>query len=360
MYPTTQSTAKTVVDLTGSTDRSVSSCRPHDFLENKPSPHVVWLATTPRSPPLFTDSIDDVQRDLLTDPTRLSDHADPTPATGSSHDQLVLVGDSFCPPASHGTDTSDMKDFLTNLTDDVPKKDAKQKKMLMAPGHKLMWIIFAKKNVPANICGYGPKSFYMMTRTCTTPTYHFLHLNTPPPPLPFCCEFLYFITVLSISVSLVVSTAFGLAKHLNKLTGLKIPCCELFFIFLILFPAPGAAATQGLANHHNSSIQVVVHTNTNASTAMVAVDTVTSWAQLVTACNRTSANITLSPTFKMGVYTHEIDFRLVLYTWLSELETVPQIPCYLLALSGPCTCLSVCLPVCLSVRLSASLILYCI
>jgi hypothetical protein len=244
----------------------------------------------------------------------LSDHADPTPATGSSHDQLVLVGNSFCPPVSHGADTSDMKDFLTNLTDDGPKtgkKDAKQK-MLMTPGHKLIWSIFAKKEVPANICGYGPESFYMMTRTCTT--YHFLHLNTPPPPppppLPFCCECLYFITVLSISVSLVASTAcaFGFVKLFNKLTGLKIPCCELFFIFLILFPAPGAAATQGLANHHNSSI------NTNASTAMIAVDTVTSWAQLVTACNRTRANITLSPTFKMGVYTHEIDFRLECFT----------------------------------------------
>jgi hypothetical protein len=53
---------------------------------------------------------------------------------------------------------------------------------------------------------------------------------------------------------------------------------------------------------------------------------VASWAQLVTACAvplGMSANITLSPAFKMGAYTNEIDFRLVLYTWLSELETVP-------------------------------------
>jgi hypothetical protein len=42
---------------------------------------------------------------------------------------------------------------------------------------------------------------------------------------------------------------------------------------------------------------------------MVAVDTVTSWAQLVTACAAPSVNITLSPTFKMGAYTNEIDFR---------------------------------------------------
>jgi predicted outer membrane repeat protein len=40
---------------------------------------------------------------------------------------------------------------------------------------------------------------------------------------------------------------------------------------------------------------------------MVAVQTVTSWAQLVTAC-AASANITLGPRFKMGAYTNEIDF----------------------------------------------------
>jgi hypothetical protein len=76
-----------------------------------------------------------------------------------------------------------------------------------------------------------------------------------------------------------------------------------------LFPAPGAAATQGLADQ--SSIQVAVHTNVN--TSMAAVDTVTSWAQLMTACAAPSANIniTLSPTFKMGAYTNKIDFRLV-------------------------------------------------
>jgi hypothetical protein len=219
-----------------------------------------------------------------------------------------------------------MKDFLAKLTDG-PKKDSKQK--MLTRGHKLIWIIFAKMDVPANICGYGPQLFYTMTRTCIvpTPTYHSNHTPPPQPPqLSFCCELLYFITVLLINVSLFVSTTcvFGFTKHFVKLTGLKIPCRELLFIFLIVFPAPGDAATQGLANHHNSSIQVVVHTNTNASTAMDAVDNVTSWAQLVTACNRTSANITLSPAFKMGVYTNEIDFRFVSYRWLSsELETVP-------------------------------------
>jgi hypothetical protein len=119
---------------------------------------------------------------------------------------------------------------------------------------------------------------------------------------------------------LVVSTvcAFGLAKPFDKLRGFKIPCRELLFIFLTLFPAPGGAATQGLADQ--SSIQVAVHTNASPSTAMDAVDTVTSWAQLVTACNAASANITLSPMFQMGVYSNQIDFRLVLCVWFSDLQ----------------------------------------
>ena len=91
------------------------------------------------------------------------------------------------------------------------------------------------------------------------------------------------------------------------LTGARIPCRELLFVFLTLFPAPGAAVTQALADQ--SSIQVVVHTNINASTSMVDVDDVASWAQLVTACAAPSASITLSPAFKMGAYTNEIDFR---------------------------------------------------
>jgi hypothetical protein len=98
---------------------------------------------------------------------------------------------------------------------------------------------------------------------------------------------------------------FGLAKAFDKLTGVKIPC-PLLVIFLTLFPAPGAAVNQALADQ--SSIQVAVHTNINTSTSMAAVNTVTSWAQLVTACALPSANITLSPAFKMGVYANEIDF----------------------------------------------------
>jgi hypothetical protein len=123
-------------------------------------------------------------------------------------------------------------------------------------------------------------------------------------------------------MSLIVSTAceFGLAKAFDKLTGVKIPCRELLFVFLTLFPAPGAAVTQALADQ--SSIQVVVHTNTNASTSMVAVDAVASWAQLVTACAAPSASITLSPAFKMGAYTNEIDFRLVIFIRSYEIETV--------------------------------------
>jgi hypothetical protein len=111
-------------------------------------------------------------------------------------------------------------------------------------------------------------------------------------------------------MSLVVSTVcvIGLTKAFDKLTGVKIPC-QLLFIFLALFPAPGVAATQGLANQR--SIQVAVYTNASASTSMVAADMpVASWAQLVTACaNRTSTSITLNPAFKMGAYTNEIDFR---------------------------------------------------
>jgi hypothetical protein len=97
---------------------------------------------------------------------------------------------------------------------------------------------------------------------------------------------------------LFLSTAcvFGFAKQFDKLTGVKIPWRELLFVFLTLFPAPGAAAThQGLAER---SIQVAVHTNANTSTSMVTVDTVASWAQLVTASAAPSANITLSPAFK--------------------------------------------------------------
>jgi hypothetical protein len=90
-------------------------------------------------------------------------------------------------------------------------------------------------------------------------------------------------------MSLVVSTAcaFGLAKAFDKLTGVKIPCRELLFVFLTLFPAPGAAVTQALVDQ--SFIQVVVHTNISASTSMAAVGTVPSWAQLVTACAAPSA-----------------------------------------------------------------------
>jgi hypothetical protein len=149
-------------------------------------------------------------------------------------------------------------------------------------------------------------------------------------------------------MSLIVSTVcvFGLAKAFDKLAGVKIPCRELLFVFLTLFPAPGAAVTQALADQ--SSIQVVVHTNTNinASTSMVAVDAVASWKQLVTACAAPSANITLSPAFQMGAYTNQIDFRLVL-TYGSLISkccaesTRLDLPCLLAH--------SACLPACLSV-----------
>jgi hypothetical protein len=204
-----------------------------------------------------------------------------------------------------------MENFMKRLTGDAkPPKQAKP----MTPGQKRMWILFTKKDALANMCGNGPELFYTMTRTCTTPTpttpaYHSnIPPPPPPPPMPFFCELLYMITVSFISAVLLLSTvcAFGFAKAFDKLTGVKIPC-QLLFIFLTLFPAPGAAVTQVLADQ--SSIQVAVYTNASASTSMVTVNAVTSWAQLVTACAAPSVNVTLSPAFKMGAYTNEIDFR---------------------------------------------------
>jgi hypothetical protein len=295
-YPTTPSTAKSVADRTGSTDRSVLPCPPRNYPQGYFTPHV-RLATSPRPPPLFTDSID-VQRN----PYLCTDHANPTPNICSAEAESVLVRNKLILYASHGTASSDMENFMKPLT----------------PGQKRI-----QNNFPKNKCGYGPQLFYAMTRTCTMPTPAYHSHNPPPPPPPpppplsFCCELLYNITVLSISASLVASTAcaFGFAKHFDKLTGLKIPCRELLLVFLALFPAPGAAATQGLADQ--SAIQVAVYINANASTTMVAVDNVTCWAQLVTACAAPSTNITLSPVFQMGAYTHEIDFRLVLYGCLN-------------------------------------------
>jgi hypothetical protein len=195
-----------------------------------------------------------------------------------------------------------MKDFMKRLTGDGPKKDAKPKMWAVGMwAQKSIWSIFAKKGAPANMCGNGPALFYTMTRTCITPAYHYSNIPPPPPPPPppplsFCCELLYIITLVLISAALLLSTScvFGFAKQFDKLTGIKLPCRELLFVFLTLFPAPGAAATQGLADQR--SIQVAVHTNTNNSTSMTPVHTVAPRAQLVTAST-----------------TSEIDFRLVLY-----------------------------------------------
>jgi hypothetical protein len=249
------------------------------------------------------DSID-VQRN----PNLCTDHADPTPNICSAEDESVLIRNEMFYPVSHGPDTSGKHNFMKRLTGDGPKKDAKPK--IWTPGQKRMWILFAKKDASANMCGNCPELVYAMGRTCTTmPVYSKISPPPPPPPpvpLSFCCELLYVVTLILISISLVVSTvcAFGLDKSFDKLTGVNIPC-QLLFIFLALFPAPGVAATQG----KQSSIQVAVYTNASASSSMVAVDTVASWAQLVTACATPSASITLSPAFKMGAYTTEIDFR---------------------------------------------------
>jgi hypothetical protein len=303
-YQTPQSTTKVLVDLAGFTGRPVSPDRPRNYPQGDSTPHV-RLATTPRSPPLFTDSID-VQRD----PNLCTDHAAPTPDICSAEDESVLIRNEIINPASHDTDTSDMENFMKRLTGDGPKKDLKDAEpKIWTPEQKIIWIIFTGKDVPTNVCGYGFEMFSTMARTCTTPAYHTnISSPPPPPPLSFCCELLYIVTLVLISVALFLSTVcvFGFAKHFDKLTGVKVPCRELLFIFLTLFPAPGAAATQGLADQ--SSIQVAVYTNANTSTSMAAVDSVTSWAQLVTACAAPSANITLSPAFKMGAYTNEIDF----------------------------------------------------
>jgi hypothetical protein len=306
------STAKVIVGLTGFTDHPVSPGRPRIYPQETSTP-LVRLATSPRPPPRFIDSIQ-VQRNpnLCTEPT---------PNICSAENKSVLIRNEMIHPAGHDTDTSDMENFMKRLTDDAKP---------MTIGHKHMWILFAKKNVSKNICGYGPQLFYTMTHTYTKPA---CLLNSsprppPPPPLSLCCKLLHIITVSLISAALLLRTAgvFGFAKQFNKLTGFKIPCWELLLVLLTLFP--GAAAVQGLINHNNS-IQVVVHTNANASTFtsmdVVDNDNVTSWAQLVTACAAPSANITLSRAFKMGVYFPEdINVRLVLciYIWSSELETM--------------------------------------
>jgi hypothetical protein len=89
--------------------------------------------------------------------------------------------------------------------------------------------------------------------------------------------------------------SFGLAKSFDKLTGVKIPY-QLFFIFLILFPAPGAVQVRML--------------NTSASNTNVMVPSsvpwtdVSDWAQLVSAC-ASSGTVILSANFQMDGYTKD-------------------------------------------------------
>jgi hypothetical protein len=109
-YQTPQSTAKVTVGLTRFDGHPVSPDRPRSYPQEASNP-LFRLATTPRSPPLFTDYIADV------DPNLFTDHADPPPATRSSYDKPVLAGNLFCPLVSHRPGTSDMKDFTeTRLT----------------------------------------------------------------------------------------------------------------------------------------------------------------------------------------------------------------------------------------------------
>jgi hypothetical protein len=297
-YQTLQSTAKVIFGLTGFTDRPVSPGKPRNYPQETSTP-LVRLATSPRPPPRFTDSID-VQRN----PNLCTDPADPTPSICSAEDESVLIRNEIIHPAGYETDTSDMESLMKRLTGG----DAKPKPMTgMTPGQKCMWILLTKNNFPKNICGYGPQLFYTMPRTCTTPAYHSnIPPPPPPPPLSFCCELLYIITLFLIIAALFLSTAyvFRFNKRFDMLIGFKVPCRELLFIFLTLFPAPGAAATQGLADQ--ISMHVAVHTNASAST----------WAQLVKVCATPGVrDITLSPAFKMGTYINEIDFRLECFTY---------------------------------------------
>jgi hypothetical protein len=225
-YQTPQSTAKVNVGLAGFADRPVSPCRPLNYSQETSTP-LVRLATSPRPPPRSTDAID-----VQMNPDLCTDHADPTPNICSAEDESVLIRNEMIHPVSHYPDTSDMQDFMKRLTGDGPKKNCKDAKPKpLEPGQKLSSILFARKKPPQKICGYGPQLFYTMARTCTTPTTtapaH--HSNSPPPPpLSLCCELLYAMTLVLISMSLVVSTAcvFGLAKAFDKLTGVKIPSCQ--------------------------------------------------------------------------------------------------------------------------------------
>ena len=101
-YQTPQSTAKVTVGLAGFDDRPVSPDRSRSYPQETSIP-LFRLATSPRPPPLLTDSID-----AQSNPNRFTDHADPPPATRSSHDKPVLADNLFCPPVSHDTDTSDI------------------------------------------------------------------------------------------------------------------------------------------------------------------------------------------------------------------------------------------------------------
>ena len=131
-YQTPQSTAKVTVGLTGFGDRPVSPDRSRNYPQDTSIP-LLPLATSPRPPPLFTDSID-----AQSNPNRFTDHADPPPATRSSHDKPVLADNLFCPPVSHDTDTSDMQDFMKGLTGDGPKKNFKDAKPKpLEPGEKI-------------------------------------------------------------------------------------------------------------------------------------------------------------------------------------------------------------------------------
>jgi hypothetical protein len=247
-YPTTQSAAKSVADLTGSASLPY---KPRDYPQGDSTPHPLLATTSPRPPPLFTDPIN-AQRNpnLCTDPADLarnicSAEVEPTVEPVLTSNALVYPGSHAC----HGTATSDIKNFMKRLLmDDGPKADAKPRKWwILIPEQPRIWIIANKKDAPANIRGCGPKLFY--TRTCTTPTTPVYHSNIPPLP-----------------------------------------------------PHPLAL------------LQVAVYTNASAFTSMVAVDTPAAYsAQLVTACAAPSVNTTLSPTFQMGAYTNEIDFRLVRY-----------------------------------------------
>jgi predicted outer membrane repeat protein len=254
-----------------------------------------WLVTTQSSPPLFTGQMN---------PNLCANHGDPTPNICFAQDKLILITNELIYPSADVG--SLMKRVTTPVSDLLNGENAKPAGKRAKLGH----CRDPHRKASPSSTFISPEAFFTMTPT-------FPHAAGSAPTICFFswCSLLFGLAmgnVLWYPSAWLISNVLWLFGHLLVLQHRKILCCKqcrvLLLVFLTVFPAPGAATAQGLANHHNSFIQIAVHTNTNASTSMVAVAPVTSWAQLVTECAASSANITLSPTFQMGAYSNQIDF----------------------------------------------------